>query len=424
LSIARHLSTGDFTAFLAPCSGEEERNLLERWLAGNALPHAREELREKICRRIGNNWSVQLLSSGRSAIQVALEALRLPSESEVILPSFACRGVVAPVLHAGLRPVLADVDEQMNLRFESVLEANHPDVRALILPHLSGCWVNDAETILDWARTRGIVVIEDVAQAIGLEHKGRPAGTFADIAVYSCGPGKPLVGPGGGWIASRDPEISRQIGVRDIPLEPRERTAARIRRFLDQYAGHPAARGRRMLLESIRSRFARLGQADEEISGADPDRFPIYAMSDVEAAFASLQMSTIADAVTARTGFAARWRELFEPLGLETLRLPPSRHNVFAKMLLTFDGEDGTAEAEGIRRVLWANGVETEASYVPLHLRRPFNECRQARLPGTNRRWGGAFSVPVRPKLTEKDVARFESAVAALSRGRWRCAPG
>ena len=96
-------SFGQFTPFLSPYWSEAERQAVDDWLQGREFPEAPVQLIKAIKAAIGEEWTVKLANLGRSAIQIALEAMDLPPGSEVILPAFACNGVALPIILPLLR---------------------------------------------------------------------------------------------------------------------------------------------------------------------------------------------------------------------------------------------------------------------------------------------------------------------------------
>ncbi len=103
-------------------------------------------------------------------------------------------------------------------------------------------------------------------------------------------------------------------------------------------------------------------------------------------------------------------------LPLASIRFQPDDDNVYTKMLLYFSHGEGEAESEILRNALGEGGVETELSLTPLHKQAPYSRCRRASMDFTDYRWRGAFSVPMRPNLTDADWKRIHKALAA-SRG-------
>jgi cysteine sulfinate desulfinase/cysteine desulfurase-like protein len=120
------------------------------------------------------------------ALEIALRACDLRPGDEVVIPTFCCTSVVAPILAVGANPVLADVGEELNITLETLQMALTKKSRAIIVPHLFGNPA-DIESIVDLARARNIRVIDDAAQALGATINGRPAGTFGDAGILSFG---------------------------------------------------------------------------------------------------------------------------------------------------------------------------------------------------------------------------------------------
>ena len=156
LGTVAKLVTGRYTPFLAAFWDTEEEHILKEWFGGAEFPNALPLLEQEIGSRLGKDVGIRVLNSGRAALQLILESLNLPLGSEILISTFSCAGVVMPVIQSGHRPVLVDVDEQFNIRFETVLEAYTPSVKAVVVPHLSGCWSRDMDQILGWASEREI----------------------------------------------------------------------------------------------------------------------------------------------------------------------------------------------------------------------------------------------------------------------------
>ena len=406
LAAARLLS-GNYTPGVMPHWTEQEPRLAAQWLKGDNLPGERNALESALQRFLRIENAPHLFNYGRTALQAVLECLDLPPGSEVILPSFACRGVALPVLRARLKPVLADVDEYFNLDLESVRRAHGPAVRALILPHLSGLWARDTERILDWADGAGVFVIEDAAQSLGLEVNGHPSGTIAAAGVFSSHGGKPATAPAGGWVVTRQQEMEHRLSALQTQDEPRAVVDSRLKHFMDFCARRGPARGA-ALLGAIRR-----GQSAG--AGAPESAHPIlHRISPIDAALTRLQIERLPAIAARRAEHDRFWRGRLAKLPLKTLRLLPETNNCFAYTLVYFKGPGAERESARLRHALWAHGVETEASYTPLHLRPPLDAARRAPLPVTEQQWRGAFYAPSHPALTQKDLARIDRALASL----------
>lgn len=124
-------------------------------------------------------------ASGRLALCAILEAMGIGEGDEVILPAFTCVAVANAVVAQGAKPVYVDIGKgTFNIDVAKIEKAISPRTRAVLAQHTFGqpC---DIEAVLDIARQRDVMVIEDCAHAFGASLRGRKLGTFADAAFGS-----------------------------------------------------------------------------------------------------------------------------------------------------------------------------------------------------------------------------------------------
>ncbi|RJR38540.1 MAG: aminotransferase class V-fold PLP-dependent enzyme [Deltaproteobacteria bacterium] len=402
-----HTLTGRSLPFLQPFWGTREWSLIARCLAGASLPGQVSGLEAEVARLTRSRYALGL-NLGRSAIQVALEAFRFPKGSEVILPSFSCAGVVMPVLQAGLEPVLADVDRDFNLSLAAVEAALSPRTRAVILAHLSGKFARDTEQILELARAKGLKVIEDACQAFGLQKHGKWAGTFGDAGIFSFGLGKNLMGPGGGMLITDDEAVISYARSRPLMWEALGSVRLRAASFAARY-GFPRAG----FLGSAAAKIPQLCGASSPKAALETLAFEVRGLSEIEAALARCQVARHPEIISRRQANA---RALLSSgtLGGTGLDLPGPGGHIFTKFLLSTTVNPRAAVS--LQEALKSRGIEIELSYTPLHLRPPFAACRRAPLTETERRWPGAFAVPVHPRLGRKEMERIIQVLANFSK--------
>ena len=290
--IARNLLLGRFVPFLKPSLSAESIEIAQAESKGQTLKDAPNLLLAALHDDLAEDGVVKLVNSGRSAIQISLESMKLPSGSEVILTSFSCAGVVMPVLQSGLVPVLADVDPDFNLSLKSVLEAHTPATKAVILPHLSGTLSKELGEIVEWAAGSDVYVIEDAAQAYGLRSEGQIAGSFGDIGIFSSGLGKPVFGPGGGWAITKHPQLGSALSSKNLADESDSLVAGRLERFLKMYARSNSARSRALFREKL-LRTARGSESEIMADSTGGHSYNIYEIADIEAYLALQQVSEI-----------------------------------------------------------------------------------------------------------------------------------
>lgn len=156
------------------------------------------------------------VSSGSAGLHAALAAHGVKTGDEVILPSHTFIATAFAVIQAGAVPVFCDVARDHTLDPHAVEALLTPRTRAVIVVHLFGT-VADMDPILRLARARNLSVIEDCAQCLGGEHKGRKAGTLGDVGVFSFSQTKHITTGGeGGMLVTQSEALARELySVRD-----------------------------------------------------------------------------------------------------------------------------------------------------------------------------------------------------------------
>lgn len=154
------------------------------------------------------------LNTGTSALHLALLAAGIGAGDEVITVPFTFVATVSTIVYTGATPVLVDIDPVHFTMDPTAVEAKiTPRTKAIVPVHLYG-QPADMDPILEIARRRGLLVIEDAAQAHGADYKGRRCGSMGDIAAFSFYPGKNLGAYGeGGAAVTGNPEYARMMRV-------------------------------------------------------------------------------------------------------------------------------------------------------------------------------------------------------------------
>ena len=152
------------------------------------------------------------VNSGTSALHLALLAAGIGPGDEVITTPYSFVATVAAIQYAGAVPVFADIEPVSFTLDPALLEAAiTPRTKAILPVHLYG-QPADMDPILAIARRRGLLVIEDAAQAHGAEYKGRRTGSLADIACFSFYPAKNLGAYGeAGAVVTGNAEFAKTV---------------------------------------------------------------------------------------------------------------------------------------------------------------------------------------------------------------------
>ncbi len=147
---------------------------------------------------------VAAVNSCTAALHVSMVAANIEPGAEVITTPMTFCASVNAIIHAGLTPVLADVDPAtQNIDPDAIEAAITPRTRAILPVHFAGrpC---DMDPIMAIAKRHDLMVIEDCAHAIETEYHGRKAGTFGDFGCFSFYATKNVATGEGGMIVGRD----------------------------------------------------------------------------------------------------------------------------------------------------------------------------------------------------------------------------
>jgi dTDP-4-amino-4,6-dideoxygalactose transaminase len=152
------------------------------------------------------------VSSGSDALLICLMAMDLKPGDEVIVPTYSFFATAGAVARLGAVPVFVDIDaETYNIDPRAIERVITSKTRALIPVHLFG-QVAEMDPVMEIARRHKLIVIEDAAQAIGAEDKGRRAGSMGEFGCFSFFPSKNLGGFGdGGLVTTNDPELADKL---------------------------------------------------------------------------------------------------------------------------------------------------------------------------------------------------------------------
>jgi len=365
--------------FHAPWFDESElealRGALGRRVAGDGpIGHRVEAL---LAERMGAR-RVLLTTSGTHALELALLALGVGPGREVICPSFTFVSSANAVLRVGARPVFAEIEEAtLGLDPTDVERRVTPRTAAILPVHYAGV-APDMAALLDLARRRGLLVVEDAAQGLAASWRGRALGTLGDAGCLSFHETKNVTCGEGGALVVADPEIARRA---EIAREKGTNRAAFFRGEVDKYT------------------WVAEGSS--------------YVLSDLLAAVLMAQLEKL-DAIQAkRASVVERYRRGLAKWAAERgVRLPkdlPDRtpnHHIFHLLY-----PDGRRRDEALT-ALRARGVCATFHYVPLHSAPHARAIGVAvDLPVTDRVAASLLRLPLHPLLSDEDVERVVAAV-------------
>ena len=144
------------------------------------------------------------VSNGTAALEIAIKSLNLKKNSEVIIPSFSIISTANAVIKNNLKPILVDCDlDTWNMNINKTLKKITRKTRAIIITHIYGLPV-DLRKIIEVAKKRKIIIIEDAAEVIGLKYNKKICGSFGDISTFSFYANKHITTGEGGMICTNN----------------------------------------------------------------------------------------------------------------------------------------------------------------------------------------------------------------------------
>lgn len=172
-----------------------------------------KQLEQEAAEYLGTKHAIAL-NSGTDALVIALLAAGIGPGDEVITTPFTFFATAEAISRVGAEPVFAEVDPlTYNLDLDSLEAALTPRTKAVIPVHLFGRPL-DMERLMDLASRRGLIVIEDAAQAFGAEAGGRKIGTIGEMGCYSFFPSKNLGAYGdGGLLVTNDSRLAETAAM-------------------------------------------------------------------------------------------------------------------------------------------------------------------------------------------------------------------
>ena len=298
------------------------------------------------------------VASGTDALVLALRALKIGPNDEVIVPAYTFFATAGAVMLAGATPVLVDIDpDTYCLDVQQVAKRITARTKAVIPVHLYGHPAN-MTALFNVTRSHGLKVIEDNAQAFGAEFRGRKTGSLGDVACLSFFPSKNRGGYGdGGMVTTNDGEVAEQVRM------------LRSHGWRKKY--HPEAIGYNSRLDEL------------------------------QAAILRVKLHHVERWNERRRKLAQRYNEELSSMGLGVPHEAPYAKHVYH--LYTVRVED----RDGLQRHLQAKGIASAIYYPqPLHLALPCQPLayRRGDFPEAERASRETLALPLYPEMTEVQV--------------------
>ncbi|MCX7799694.1 MAG: DegT/DnrJ/EryC1/StrS family aminotransferase [Fimbriimonadales bacterium] len=342
----------------------EVRETLDPWIqeiletGAYVLGKHNRALEEEVARRHGVKHGVAV-NSGTDALRIMLDACGVGPGDEVITTAFTFVASVEVILQAGARPVFVDIEPQGFMIDPNQVEDAVTDRTKAILPvHLFG-QLADVEALADIARRRGLMVLEDAAQAIDSSHHGVYAGNFGLAAGLSFYVTKNLGAAGdAGMILTNDDDVAEKARSMRVHGMGRER-------YYYDYVGYTSR------------------------------------MDEIQAAVLRAKLQRLRAWNERRGELAALYGTALEGVPVCPPKVLPGNNHTWHQYSIV------TTRRDELQAFLKDRGVDSMIYYpVPLHLHSPYRHLANGpgSLPVTERISREILSLPIQPHLTDEQV--------------------
>lgn len=338
--------------------GEEEVRLLAEAVRSGTLTSTKGKFVKALEKQFSELLGVKhayACTSGTAAIHTAVAAIDPDPGDEVVTSPITDMGALTPILYQGAIPVFADVEPRtLNVTARTIEPVLSERTRAIIVTHLFGNPCEMGE-ILKLARSRGIPVIEDCAQAYLTRYDAELVGSLGKVGCFSLQQGKHITTGEGGLVVTNDDALARRMSL-----------------FINKAWGY----------------------GDES-----PDHYFLalnYRMTELQGAVAVAQLPKLDSVVRSRIAAAFKLTERLTDLpGIETPWAHPKSVHTYWRYCLRVDSSRIEGGAPGLGRFLKERGI----SAAPRYIQKPAFMCEVIRDQVTFGKSGFPFRGPHRAGL-------------------------
>tara|TARA_B100001057_G_scaffold302369_1_gene302578 strand:+ start:12349 stop:13488 length:1140 start_codon:yes stop_codon:yes gene_type:complete len=163
----------------------------------------------KFSKYIGKKYSVSV-SSGTAALEIAIKALGIKKNDEVLMPNFTIISNALAIVKQQAKPILIDCNMQnWNIDINQIEKKITKKTKAIIITHIYS-FANDMSKILKICKKKKILIVEDAAEVVGLKYKNKKCGSFGDISTFSFYANKQITTGEGGMISVNNSNLYKK----------------------------------------------------------------------------------------------------------------------------------------------------------------------------------------------------------------------
>ena len=339
-----------------------------------------KEFEDALCSYIGCRHCVAV-NSGTSALDIAVQALELPKDSEVITTPFTFVATSNAILYNGLKPVFTDIcSDTFNIDPEDIRRKITKDTKAILYVDYAGqsC---DIKAIREIADEFDLYLVEDACHAIGAEYDGKKVGNFADLTIFSFHPVKHITTGEGGAVLTDDEGLYERVAL--------FRSHGIDKDAQDRY-GPDAS-----------------WAYDMKYLGRN------YRMTDFQAALGISQLKKLDGFIDKRNELALRYQEILGDV--DAITLPVIKGNVRHAWHLYTILLDGSIDRDEFFKYMRSANIGVNLHYIPVYRHSYYveNFGFDARgFPVTEDVFKRIITLPLFPRMSEQQVEYVVSSIS------------
>ena len=327
------------------------------------------------------------VSSCTAALHLALEAIGLTRDDEVLVPTMTFTASAEVVTYFGARPVFVDIDSlSLNMDPSDAERKITSRTKAIIPVHLAGVPCDMAE-ILDLAEKHHLHVIEDAAHAVPSSYRGKRIGIISELTAFSFYATKTLTTGEGGMITTENEKYARRLQMMRL---------------------HGISR-------DAWKRYSAEGSWFYEVLETGYK----YNLTDIQAALGLAQLAKCDDMRSARERIATRYTVAFQSHeALEVPNVATDRSTSWHLYVLRLRLERLRIDRNRFISELADRGVSTSVHFIPLHLQPVYQRdygYKAGDLPGAEREYHRSLSLPIYSGLRDEEVEQVIIAVSDVA---------